>query len=254
MRRFFIEEIDTEDGLCLIPEKEAKHMVKVLRITKGDHIILMDGKGERFEAVMEEVTRHKVYARIIKELPRPLTSPIAITICQALLKPYMMDYMVEKTSELGVFAIMPYYSERTVFKLDENNAFNKKRHWKKIAQSATKQSDRLTPSDISAPVEFDDMIKLLWECDGLKVVLWEGENITDLKALLCISGPSQKFTGVIGPEGGFSQKEISKLREAGTIPVSLGSRILRAETAAIALTTVIQYEWGDLGIQKVDQP
>ena len=249
MRRFFVEEINPEVGLCIIPKKEAGHMVKVLRMKQGDRFILMDAKGNRFEAVLEDISRHEVSARIIRELPGPTSSPIAINIYQALLKPRMMDYLVEKTSELGVSRIKPFYSERTVIRLDQNSTSNKLRHWKEIARTSSKQSGRLVPADITEPVQFDELIKSISKTNGLKVVLWEGENITDLKELLRSKKPSKNFFGVIGPEGGFARKEIDQLKDAAIIPVSLGSRILRAETAAIALTTIIQYECGDLGIK-----
>ncbi|MGD9159108.1 MAG: 16S rRNA (uracil(1498)-N(3))-methyltransferase [Desulfobacteraceae bacterium] len=247
MRRFFIEEIDQKDGLCVIPEKEAKHMIKVLRMKQGDSFILMDEKGNHFESVIEDISRYEVSARIVKALPKPSISPVTINICQAVLKPRMMDYMVEKTSELGVSSIMPFYSERTVIKLDDSKAVNKTRHWKEIARSASKQSGRIAPAEISGPVQFNDLIKSASKTEGLKVVLWEGEDITYLKKLIRSENPSSNFTGIIGPEGGFAKKEIEQLKDAGIVPVSLGSRILRAETAAIALTTIIQYEWGDLG-------
>lgn len=248
MRRFFIEETNIQNGLCIIPEKEAKHMIKVLRMKQGDAFILMDANGNRFESVIEDISRHEVSSRIIRELPKPSTSPISINIYQAVIKPRMMDYMVEKTSELGVSRITPFYSERTVIKLDDDNASNKLRHWKEITRSASKQSGRLVPAEISAPVQFGDMIKSIMKTKGLKTALWESENITDLKELLRSEKPSSHFTGVIGPEGGFTKKEIDQLKDAGIIPTSLGSRILRAETASIALTTIIQYEWGDLGV------
>ncbi len=248
MRRFFIDEINPEDGVCSLPEKEVRHMIKVLRMKQGDRVILMDGKGRRFESVIEHISRHEASARITMELPELSSSPVAINICQAVLKPRMMDYMVEKTSELGVSRITPFYSGRTVIKFDENNASNKTRHWKEIARSAVKQSGRPSPVEISDPLMFNDLLKLIHESDGFKVVLWESENNTDLKEQLRSVPPSGDITGIIGPEGGFTENEIDQLREAGIIPVSLGTRILRAETAAIALSTIIQYEWGDLGI------
>lgn len=248
MRRFFIEEIIPKDGLCAIPEKESRHMTKVLRMKQGDSFILMDGKGNRFESVIEDISRNEVSARIIKPLPIPDASPVSINICQAVIKPRMMDYLVEKTSELGVSRIIPFYSGRTVIKLYDDKASKKTRHWREIARSASKQSGRPSPADIYEPVQFNDLIKSVKKADGLKVALWENEEITDLKTILRSEKPSANFTGIIGPEGGFSEKEIDQLKNAGIIPVSLGSRILRAETAAIALTTIIQYEWGDLGL------
>ena len=250
MRRFFIENIELNDGLCNIPEKEARHMTKVLRMKQGDCFILMDGTGNRYESELENINRHEVTARIIRELPRPASSPVSINICQAILKPQKMDYMIEKTSELGISRIIPFYSKRTVIKLDEKQAENKVRRWTEITRSASKQSGRLAPAGVTAPVQFNMLLEILNEINGLKVLLWEGEDETSLKETLNSHEISEYFTGIIGPEGGFSEKEAAMLREAGIIPVSLGSRILRAETAAIALTAIIQYEWGDMGIKE----
>ncbi|MBN1906068.1 MAG: 16S rRNA (uracil(1498)-N(3))-methyltransferase [Deltaproteobacteria bacterium] len=248
MRRFFIEEIIEKDGLCLIPEKEARHMIKVLRMKANDPFILITGKGEGFEAVIETASHKVVYARIIKALPTGPSSPINIEICQAILKPRIMDYMIEKTSELGVSRIQPFYSERTIIKPDKDSASNKIRHWRMIAQSALKQCGRPAPAVIAEPSGFKEMVQAVADKDGVKVVLWEGEQRSDLKTLLREKETTEVFTGIIGPEGGFTGQEVNLMMEAGITPVSVGTRILRAETAAIALTTIIQYEWGDLGI------
>jgi 16S rRNA (uracil1498-N3)-methyltransferase len=248
MRRFFIEEIIEENGLCLIPEKEARHMTKVLRMKAGDPFTLISGKGEGFEAVIETASKKGVYARIIKPFPLNGASPVSIELCQAILKPRMMDYMIEKTSELGVSRIQPFYSERTIIKPDKDSASNKQRHWRMIAQSALKQCGRAVPAVINDPMDFKEMVKAVAQKEGVKVVLWEGEERSDLKTLLRGKETVDNFTGIIGPEGGFTGQEVNLMRDTGIIPVSVGTRILRAETAAIALTTIIQYEWGDLGI------
>ena len=196
---------------------------------------------------IENISRHEVTARLLKELPKPDDSPVSINICQALLKPQKMDYMIEKTSELGISGILPFYSERTVIKLDERQSENKVRRWKEITRSASKQSGRLAPAEIYEPVHLVKLLEILKSFNGLKVLLWEGEEYTSLKELLKSSEIPENFTGIIGPEGGFTKKEADMIKETGIIPVSLGLRILRAETAAITLTALIQYEWGDLG-------
>jgi len=249
LRRFFIEEIKEKDGICAIPEPEARHIIKVLRMRQGDRLILMDSKGERFEASIESLSRRKLTVKLIKKLPTPPDSPVSIDICQAVIKPRVMDYMIEKTSELGISNIHPFYSERTIIKLENNKVSQKIRRWKEISRSAVKQSGRPLPAGISEPVSLNELLKNFKKREGLKVVLWEGEGIQDLKGLLREGTPAPHFTGVVGPEGGFSQAEIAQLKDAGFIPASLGTRILRAETAAIALAAIVQYEWGDLGVR-----
>jgi 16S rRNA (uracil1498-N3)-methyltransferase len=177
MRRFFIEEIIEEDGMCLIPEKEARHMIKVLRMKANDPFILMTGKGEGFEAVIENTTRKGVYARIIKGLPIAASSPVNIDICQAILKPRMKDYMIEKTSELGVSSIQPFYSERTVIKPDKDSASNKLRHWRMIAQSALKQCGRAVPAEINDPIHFREMVKAVAQKKGIRWCSGKGSSV-----------------------------------------------------------------------------
>lgn len=247
MRRFFIEEIKEKKGICIVPEPEARHIIKVLRMKQGDRLILMDSSGKRFEASIESAVLKELKVKLIKKLPEPPPSPVSIDICQALIKSRVMDYMIEKTSELGISKIIPFYSERTVIKLDNSKVQQKMKHWTEISRSAVKQSGRPLPAVISRPVSFRELLNDLREKEGLKVVLWEGEDDNDIKDLLRSGEPQSHFTGIVGPEGGFSRSEIRELKEAGFIPASLGTRILRSETAAIALVAIIQYEWGDMG-------
>ena len=114
MRRFFVEEIKIKDNSCTIKDPEARHIAKVLRMKHGDRLILMDDKGKRFQGLIESVGMHGVRVTIEKPLPAPIPSPVEITLCQALLRSQPMDYIIQKTSELGVQRIIPFTSERTV--------------------------------------------------------------------------------------------------------------------------------------------
>ena len=250
MRRFFVEEINMKDGLCVISGSEAKHISRVLRMTKGDRFILIDGKGDRFEAIIESRHRQELLVELKQVLPVPSPSPLEICLCQALIKSRSMDYIIEKTSELGVNEILPFSSERTVVRLNKDRVLNRIKHWREIAKSAAKQADRIKPAEIFSPVSYKDLINKLEGMDALKVLLWEKEESRDLKELLKSSQPCLRFLGIVGPEGGFSQKEAAMAKDIGFIPVSLGRRILRAETAAITLVAVVQYEWGDLSLNQ----
>jgi 16S rRNA (uracil1498-N3)-methyltransferase len=250
MRRFFVEEIKrTADGSCVISGSEARHILKVLRMTRGDEFVLMDRLGDRYEAVIESVGGSAVVVKLIKQLQGPALPDFEITLSQAILKSGPMDYLIEKTSELGVTRIRPFASERTVVKIDSDGSPNKLRRWREIAVSAAKQSDRIAPAEIFQPVTFTDIVEQLQDTDCLKVILWEREESRDLKEVLRASAPASRFAGMVGPEGGFSASEVSTAKEAGFIPVSLGKRILRAETAAITLIALVQYELGDLSIR-----
>ncbi len=246
MRRFFDDEILGTQGSVAITGTEAKHMATVLRMGPGDRIVLLDKAGSRFLAVIKELSRHQVLVTLERPLPAPDPSPVRITLCQALLKSNPMDFMVEKTSELGVDRILPYIAGRTVVKVDGEKAHDKVRHWQEIAQSAAKQSDRAMPAEIGPLHSFDEMLARLGKDSALKILLWEQEGMRSLKDLLRSGSPAPGVLAMVGPEGGFTEREVKEAGEAGFVRVSLGRRILRAETAAITLVTIIQYEWGDL--------
>lgn len=248
LRRFFVEEINIQDGLCSITGSEAKHITKVLRMRKGDTLILVDGKGSRFQAIIASATPKEVQVAIEKELPAPPLPPVEISLCQALLKSRSMDYLVQKTSELGVASIYPFCSERTIIKPREEGLTNKVRHWREIVKSSTKQSNRTIIPDIHPISSFREILERWRDEDAFKVILWEEEGSEDLKSVLRKKSPGKIFAGLVGPEGGFGKEEVVSARNAGFTSVSLGYRILRAETAAITLVAVVQYEWGDLSL------
>ena len=246
MRRFFVEEIKENEGVCYITGSEAKHITRVLRMKTGDRFILMDSKGARFQVVIQSAQPREVRGFIEKSITKPQPSPVKIILCQSLLKSRQMDYVIQKTSELGVDQILPFSSERTVVILKRERLSSKKRHWREVAQSAAKQSDRDMPAVIEYLYSLKDLVKK-WQCqDCLKVILWENEGSKDFKGLLKSSSLIGTFIGIVGPEGGFAREEIEIAREAGFIPVSLGNRVLRSETAAITVVAIVQYELGDL--------
>jgi 16S rRNA (uracil1498-N3)-methyltransferase len=249
LRRFFIESILPEkDGSCTLTGTEARHITKVLRMGTGDRLILVDGQGNRFQACILSSGKGTARVRIEKTVPTPEPSPVEMTICQALIKSRPMDLVIQKCSELGVTCIIPFNSDRTIIKLDKTRVASKTRHWKEIARSSTKQADRDKPPRVADITSFAHCL----DEDGgegiLKVILWEEEGALDLKACLKSSTLVKKFRGIVGPEGGFTHEEVRLAEAKGFTPVSLGRRILRAETAAIALAAIVQYECGDLGI------
>lgn len=249
MRRFFIDEIISTQETLSITGAEAKHIARVLRMGPGEHIVLLDREGKRFQAVIEKVDRHQVLVSLESAIPSPAMSPVHITLCQALLKSHPMDLVMEKTSELGVDRVLPYLAERTVVKVDRDKGADKARHWLEIAQSAAKQSNRAMPAEISPPCSFSELLSLFRREPALKILLWEQEGTRNLKDLLRSGSPASRVVAMVGPEGGFTEREVRDAVEAGFVSVSLGNRILRSETAAITLVTLIQYEYGDLSLR-----
>jgi 16S rRNA (uracil1498-N3)-methyltransferase len=248
LRRFFVEEIQADNGSCSITGSEARHITKVLRMGRGNRFILMDGKGSRFVALIKSASAREVHLSLEEPLPNPPPSPVEIILCQSLIKSRAMDYLVQKTSELGANCIIPYSSKRTVVRLDKNRVSNRVRHWREIANNAAKQSDGSSPAEIPSCLPFQELLSKWSGGEVLKTILWEEEGSNDLKHVLRSSPPMRTFIGIVGPEGGFAHEEIEAARNAGFLPISLGRRVLRSETAAVTIVAIVQYEWGDLGL------
>jgi len=249
MRRFFTEDITGKGDLIFLTGKEANHIRNVLRMKRGDTLILMDGKGHHVEARIEELYRKGVRIKIIRNLPPPPPPPIEIHLAQALIKSRPMDFLIQKATELGVDSITPFSSEKPAVRISEKNLSRKMVHWEEIMRAACKQSGRPSLPTLNPPLEFEALIKNALSKDTLKVLLWEAEKEADLKGLLRSVGQLPRIAAIVGPEGGFTPMEISLARETGFRIVSLGSRILRSETVAITLVSIIQYEWGDLSLR-----
>lgn len=248
MRRFFVEKITPPTDSLSLTGKEARYISKVLRMKKGEVLTIMDGKGQLFESTIEDLNYKEVKVRIEKGISPLPPSPIEISLAQALIKSNSMDYLIQKLTELGINSIRLFYSERTVIRLKPGHLINKMDHWMEIMKSACRQCGRATLPALNPPLVFEGIIENAPDKETLKILLWENEEKTDLKKVLRSMSPLPHTLAVVGPEGGFTPNEINQAREAGFHIISLGNRILRTETAAVSLISIIQYEWGDLNL------
>ena len=223
-------------------------MSRVLRMASGDNFILLDGKGGRFLAEIVSISKEAVAVQIKTHLPASNESHLEITLCQAVTKSASMDYLIQKTSELGVTRIFPVTTSRTVVHLKGDKQQKKLNRWKEIARNAAKQCNRDIPAEILPPTSFEKLLQATSNVKGVKAILWEGEKSQGLKGLLRSLEPANHFTALVGPEGGFSREEVAYAQKKNFVPVSLGNRILRAETAALFIVAIVQYEWGDMNI------
>ena len=250
MRRFLVENITPSMGHLTITGREARYINKVLRMKRGQKLIIMDGKGHSFESTIEKVSHKEVTVKVKRRLPPAPPSPIEISLGQALLKSHAMDYLIQKATELGVDSIHSFFSERTVIKLESAHMTAKMDRWIEIMKSACRQCNRSALPSLETPLPFEQMIAHTPEKETLRILLWEDEDRTDLKKMLKSMSPLPHVYAVVGPEGGFTPSEINLARESGFHIISLGDRILRAETAAVSLVSIIQYEWGDLNLSQ----
>ena len=245
MRYFFIEKSEREDSILNITGPDARHIKTVLRMKPGDKIGLFDGKGFEYEAKIVDLFPGRVKVSLIRRFPSTAESQLQIIVAQAFLKEKKMDGLVRQLSELGIIKWIPFIAERSVPRPDKKQLLARTKRWEKIAKEALKQCRRGRIMKIGETVSFEEILNLGQFCD-LKVTFWEDELQPVHANLPRPGGQINTVFALIGPEGGFTQKEIEKTRDRGFITVGLGPRILRAETATIAACVVLQYLFGDM--------
>jgi len=242
LRRFFINPSDITGETAQLTGPEAHHLRTVLRLSPGDSITFFDGTGARYQARIERILKDRVTATIIEQT-RDLPPTIRLHLGQALLRGQKMDLILQKATELGVDAISPFYSEHGIHKQPKDTQMDR---WQRIVLEACKQCDRATLPEIHAPRELTELMAAPSPCDA-RLIFWEHETRQTLNEVL--AGQSKVCRSVLfllGPEGGFSEAEVAGAQKEGFTPVSLGTRILRAETATIAATAILQFALGNL--------
>jgi 16S rRNA (uracil1498-N3)-methyltransferase len=226
--------------------KEFQHLRRVLRLAPGDGITVFDDAGREHDAVIRSCGADTAAIEIIRSYEAQRESTLDMTLAVGLTKGSKMDLVVEKATELGVRTIVPFASAHAVPKLDERKVAARSARWEKIALSAAKQCRRTQIPKVLPLCGFQELLDQAWP-GALKLFFWEGEARHSLHRLQEQSGDVKSLVLAIGPEGGFSPSEAALAEEHGFLPVSLGRRILRAETAALTATAVAQFIWGDLG-------
>jgi 16S rRNA (uracil1498-N3)-methyltransferase len=220
---------------------ELRHLRDVLRLGSGDRVELFDGAGRSFVAVIRSVGPSRADLDLIEPVRVERESALVLTLAVALSKGSKLDWVIEKATELGVSRIVPFTSERTIPERGSSPA--RASRWRRIASAATAQSGRTCCPELSPLSDFAEVLTQAAGHDRA-VLFWEAGN----RPLVAGSGGRvQSALLVTGPEGGFSEPEASRAEQAGLTIASLGQRILRAETAAIAAVSVAQFLWGDLG-------
>ncbi len=245
MTRFYVPQPRIENGMLEVEGDEVKHIRKVLRLRVGDEVSVFDGLGKEYEGAIVEERLSSVMIRIGNITSSKGDSPLKITLAQSLLKGEKMDYLIQKATELGVEEIVPFLSSRSVAVLEESKRPGRHQRWKKIAIVASKQCGRGVVPEIESLHDYRQMLEKA-SPNALRLILWESGG-AKLKKILERPEERGRIFFVVGPEGGFSKAEVDEAKEAGFTPVTLGKRILRAETASLCLLSILQYEQGDIG-------
>lgn len=244
MRRLFLPSIGP--GEIKITGEKAHYLFTVLRCKKGEELILFDSRGASYRTAIKAMSKKEVLVEVVGDVPSDTESPLNIILIQGLLKGEKMDLVVQKTTELGLKEIVPTVTERS-----QVRETRKVERWKRIAEDASRQCGRTDIPLIHETVSFADVFSHL-SALGLRLeerkglLFWEEGGTGLSKALERLTGAGPLLIAV-GPEGGFAREEVRLAEAQGFLTTTLGSRILRSETAAIAATAIVQFFLGDLG-------
>ncbi|MCX7714984.1 MAG: 16S rRNA (uracil(1498)-N(3))-methyltransferase [Clostridia bacterium] len=244
MPKFFVSPDKVLENKIIIDTVDVSHITKVLRLKVDDVISVCDGAGFDYDAKISEMSGKKITCDILKKYESDTEPNIEVTLFQGIPKGSKMEYIIQKTTELGIRRIVPCVMQRCVAKLDDTSQ-KKIERWRKIAQEAAKQSGRGSVPEILEPVDFLEALVMLKRND-IFFVPYECEENTTLKPVLQSKCNLKTAAFMIGPEGGFDPVEIEKIKSENIATVTLGKRILRTETAGEAVLSMIMYEIGDI--------
>jgi 16S rRNA (uracil1498-N3)-methyltransferase len=236
-----------------LPRETGAHLAKVLRARGGEAVVLFNGDGREFTGAIEKLQGSRVSASIGAARIMDRESPFQLTLVQCVPRGDRMDFIVQKATELGVVRIIPVLSERSVVRLDERQAASKQAHWRAVAVSACEQCGRNRLPSVDAPRPLLTYLGSLAQApagDALRLVLEPERAHQTLRGAGSIDvatpAPVSRAEIAIGPEGGFSPEELEAFDLSAFSRVSLGPRVLRTETAAIAAIVVLQARFGDM--------
>ena len=229
---------------CELGWDNLKYLKQVMRLKNGDRINIFDGFGREFEAIIKGFSTKSVLIELGEIIPTA-NKKIRITLAQAIPKAGKLDAIVKSAAELGADVIIPFDATRSVSRIASEKSSLKVARWQKIAGEAARCCHSSHIAKVSEVSSFVDMLSSA-SGDALRLIFWEEESQKTVKDILTDGAftATQDFFIVIGPEGGFSKDEVAMAKENGFVSVSLGKQILKVETAAVAILSIIQYEKG----------
>ena len=247
LTRVFVESQLQSGSVLELPRETGAHLAKVLRARSGDEVVLFNGDGREFTGAIEKVQGSRVSASIGAARIMDRESPFQLTLVQCIPRGDRMDFIVQKATELGVVRIVPILSQRSVVRLDEGQSSSKQAHWRAVAVSACEQCGRNRLPAVDAPLQLLSYLGGLPRATAggaLRLVLEPERGAGAIDFATPRSASRAEIA--IGPEGGFAPEELEAFDLSAFSRVSLGPRVLRTETAAIAAIVVLQARFGDL--------
>ena len=246
MRRFFLARQEILSDRPTLTGPDVKHIRRVLRSKPGDEIFLFDGKGLEYRARITASTPKAIVLSVLERFPSISESPLEITIGQALLKARKMDRIVRQVTELGIYALIPLLAERIVPTPQPERWAEKEQRWESIARESLKQCGRFQIPRLGPAASFEELVGTS-QTYHLKIIFHHAGSELKSRPDPGDSRNMRRVLALIGPEGGFTSDEVKLARHHGFVCVSLGPRILKADTAAVAACAILQYAFGDVG-------
>jgi 16S rRNA (uracil1498-N3)-methyltransferase len=245
MHRFFVSPDGFSEKTATIKGPDVNHIRTVLRMKPGDRVEVIDGEGFQYEVVLAEVERDYVRGEILSKTAMQTESPVNIRMGQALIKGNAFDLLVRKAIELGVHSIGAIRTQRCVARLAKESESYRTQRWQRIAEEASKQCGRSRVPEIHSTVlSIEEFCQQSSDCD-LKLVFWEEEQKTRLQDITA-PGSVTSIAFLAGPEGGWAAEEVDFLKQQGFQTVTLGPRLLKADSASLVILSLLQHRWGDL--------
>ncbi len=236
MARFFVPTDAIEDTTAVIRGGDVLHITKVLRMKQGDTLTVCDGEKTDYFCEIAQTSKKEIILNILERTDNKCEPDCRVTLYQGVPKGAKMEYLIQKCVEVGIYRIVPVMTERTIAKGE-----NKNERWNKVAEEAAKQSGRGIVPEVLPVMGFDDALDKMAGHE-ISIMPYEEEENRTLRSVLRGKTPSD-IGVMIGPEGGFSENETKKAQEVGAVLVTLGKRILRTETAGMAVLSNIMYEF-----------
>jgi 16S rRNA (uracil1498-N3)-methyltransferase len=245
MPAYFILSQDIQDDSITITGDLLHHLRASLRLHLNEPLYLTDDRRRRHHAIVTDLTRERLTARIISSHEGPDRPYPSLTLGQAILKGDHMDWVVQKATELGVETIVPLITHRSVVRPQQARVANQTARWQRIAREAAQQSEQWQLPAVQTPMELQEFVTQ--SRATVRLILVERADGKRLADIQLPAGPAASLAVAVGPEGGWEAEELAMAREQGFQPVTLGTAILRSETASLAALAILQSRWGALG-------
>lgn len=241
MQHFFVTPSQVGDGYISIEGRDVNHIRNVLRMRPGEELAVSDGNNRKYLCSVERYEEGRAILKIKEEQAADTELPSRICLFQGLPKQDKMELIVQKAVELGVSEVIPVVTKRSVVKLDEKKAAKKTERWQSIAESASKQAGRGYIPKVAPVAGFTEALAYASGLDVLLIPYELAKGMQETKKVISGIRPGQSVGVFIGPEGGFEQEEVEEAIGAGAVPVTLGRRILRTETAGLTTLSVLMF-------------